>query len=315
MRKLIKILATLAVAILVAVTLTHVRPKVPRSALAIASNETQHCEAPPLPVYPKTAYQRRIAANDYLAYAVASLNVYSNGQPKGFTLDKHSPEWKQVGTWDRSGLAFRVYHREEANRLTVLTVLRGTESLDASDWLANASWLLAWLPISTEYDEARLVFQATRKQAYAAAKGRKVSFITAGHSLGGGIAKHIAYSYPCVSAAVFNSSVVSNQFRLAEPYDKALIVHTYEDLDPLTRLQRIFMAEPDTETYRHYRQDAVSNKQEFQHSMTGLAVGMARQVLTCQEKRAECPVPASDTRARRLYCQSWGKDNPRCKSP
>ena len=301
MRKLIKIIASLAVAVLVAVALTHVRPKVPRSALAIGPNEVQQCEAPKLPVYPKAAYQRRVAANDYLAYAVASLNVYSDGQPKGFTLDKHSPEWKQVGTWNKAGLAFLVYHREEADRLTVLTALRGTENLDASDWLANASWLLAWLPIETQYDEARLIFQATRKQAYAAAKGRKVSFITVGHSLGGGLAKHIAYAYPCVSAAVFNSSVVTNQFRLAEPYHKALVVHTFEDLDELNRLQRLFILKSETDTYRHYRQDAVNNRKEFQHSFRALP--SAWHVRCCVARRsalnARClpptPAPAACT--------------------
>ncbi len=313
MRALFKIVAVLVTTVLVGVVLTHLRPKVARSTLAIAADETQRCEAPKLPNYPKPTYQRRVAANDYLPYAVASLNVYSEGAPKGLTLDKHSPEWRQVGTWDRAGLAFRVYHRDDPGRLTVLTALRGTETLDVSDWVANASWLLAWLPIETEYDEARLVFQATRKQAYEAAKGRKVGFITTGHSLGGGIARHIALAYPCVTAAVFNSSIVDNRFRLAEPYDTTFVAHTFEDRDELTSIQRLFFADRDTESYKAYKQDAVNDRVEFQHTMTGLAVGMARQVLQCQEKRAECPVPATDTRARQLYCQSWGKGTPMCK--
>jgi hypothetical protein len=312
MRKLLWILVTLAFVVGLGTVLTHLRPKVPRTSLAIAADETQRCEAPKVPLYAKTAYQRRVAANDYLAYAVASLNAYSDGSPKGVTLDKHSPEWKSVGTWDKGGLAFRVYHREEADRLTVLTVMRGTESADASDWFANFSFLFAWMPIDTEYDEARLVYQATRKQAYEAAKGRKVSFITAGHSLGGGLARHLAHSYPCNTAVVFNSSIVENRFRLAEPYNP-LIVHTFEDKDELTQLNRIFFSDTETDTYKPYKQDAVKDKAEFQHSIIGLSVGMARQVLRCQEKRAECPVPATDTRARQLYCQSWGKGTPLCK--
>ncbi len=314
MRTLIKLAMLLAGVVLVGVVLTHVRPKVARTALAIAADETTRCEAPKLPLYPKATYQRRVAANEFLGYAVASMNVYKDGAPKGFSLDKHSPEWRQVGTWDKAGLAFNVFHRDEPGRLTVLTVLRGTESLDTADWLANFSWLLAWLPIDTQYDEARLIFQATRKQAYEAAKGRKVSFITSGHSLGGGLAKHIAFSYPCVSAAVFNSSIISNRFRLAEPYDGAIVVHTFEDKDELNRLQNLFFVEAESDTYKHYKQDAVKDRVEFQHTMTGLAVGMARQVLRCQEKRAECPVPVSDARARRLYCESWGKGTPLCKA-
>lgn len=313
MRLLLKLVVAVALLFAAGYAAAQMRPKVARTALAIAADEAQRCEAPKLQIYPKGSYERRVAANDYLAYAVASLNAYTDGEPKGFSLEKHSPEWRKVGTWDKGGLAFRVYHRDDPGQLTVLTVMRGTETLDWSDWVANASWLLAWAPIQTEYDEARLVFQATRKQAYDAAKGRKVSFVIAGHSLGGGIARHLAASYPCASAVVFNSSMVDNRFRLAEPYD-ALVVHTFEDLDQLTRLQRLFFVDKETDTYKHYKQDAVSNRLEFQHSMTGLAVGMARQVLACQEKRVECPVPATDVRAKSLYCQSWGKDTPMCKA-
>lgn len=294
------------------VVATHLRPKVPRSALGISADETQRCEAPKLTVYPRASYQRVVVANDYVPYAVASLNAYTDGAPKGMTLDKHSPEWRLVGTWDRGGLAFRVYHRDEPGRLVVLTVMRGTEALDISDWLADFSWLLAWLPIQTEYDEARLVFQATRKQAYEAAKGRKVSFLMSGHSLGGGLARHLALSYPCVAAAVFDSSIVENRFRLAEPYDP-LIVNVFEDKDDLTHLQRLFFRDHETATYKPYRQDAIRDNSEFHHSITALSVGMARQILACQEKKAGCPIPVSDLRARRLYCLSWGKGTPLCK--
>jgi pimeloyl-ACP methyl ester carboxylesterase len=314
MRKLIWIVAVLAFVVGLGAVLTHLRPKVPRESLAIAADEVQRCEAPKLPTYAKTTYQRRVAANDYLPFAVASLNVYKEGAPRGVTLDKHSPEWRQVGTWDKDGLAFNVYHRDEADKLTVLTVLRGTEAADVSDWVANTSFLWAWMPIQTEYDLARLIFQATRKQAYEAAKGRKVGFITAGHSLGGGLARHIALSYPCVSAAVFNSSIIENRFRLAQPFDP-LVVHTFEDKDELTQLNRLFYSDVETATYKPYRQDAVKDKAEFQHSITGLAVGMARQVLQCQERRGDCPVPATDSRARQLYCASWGKNDKRlCKA-
>lgn len=314
MRTLVKLLVAVVVLFGAGYVAAEMRPKVARASLAIASDEAQRCEAPKLQIYPKNQYQRRVAANDYLAYAVASLNAYPDGEPKGFSLDKHSPEWKRVGTWDNNDLGFRVYHRDEPGRLTVLTVMRGTNGLEWADWAANLSWLLAWAPFETKYDEARLVFQATRKQAYESANGRKVSFIIAGHSLGGGLARHLAAAYPCAAAAVFNSSIVENRYRLAEPYDP-LIVHTFEDLDQLTRLQRLFFVDKETDTYKHYRQDAVSNRQEFQHSMTGLAVGMARQVLACQERRAECPVPPTDVRARNLYCNSWGKGTPLCKVP
>jgi hypothetical protein len=123
---------------------------------------------------------------------------------------------------------------------------------------------------------------------------------------------HLAYPY--VGAAVFNSSIVDYRFRLAEAYDTAFVAHTFEDRDELTSLNRLLFVDRETETYKPYKQDAVADRVEFQQTMTGLAVGMARQVLRCQEKRAECPVPATDTRARQLYCGSWGKGKPLCKS-
>ncbi|HRD76342.1 MAG TPA: hypothetical protein PK264_10425 [Hyphomicrobiaceae bacterium] len=290
------------------------RPKLTMAELGIDAADAARCEAPQLPVYVRPGYDRRVAANDYLPYAIAALNVYPDGRPKGFTLDKHSPEWRKIDTrTPSSSLAMDVYHRDTPARLEVLVAFRGTQSLDASDWLANMSWALAWAPIATRYDEARAEFREVRKAAFKTAGTKKVAFIAAGHSLGGGLAQHIAYAYPCVSAAIFNSSFVTNQFRLAEPNTKAQIIHVFEDLDELTRLRRLLFIDKESETYKHYRQDAVNDRVEFQHSMVGLGVGMARQVLRCQEKRAECPVPASETRVRSLYCSSWGKGGPLCK--
>lgn len=286
---------------------TLLRPKVTRAAIGIAADEVTRCEAPKLPVYVRPGYDRRVAANDYLEYAVAVLNVYPDGEPKGFALAKHSPEWRRVERVDaKGGLAIDVYHRDEPGVLRVLTVFRGTDSLDAADWAANFSWAIGWLPITTQYDGARLEAARIRKAAYAAANGRKVSFIASGHSLGGGLAQHVAAAFPCTGAVVFNSSFVTNVYRLARPFTDSLTIHVFEDLDEMTRLRRLLFVDRESATYKHYRQDAVNDRKEFQHTMQGLAIGMARQVLRCQEKRAECPVPATSTRPKQLYCSSWG---------
>lgn len=314
-----KSMVTLIFVILVAMAatvITFVRPKIARASLGIAAGEEKRCVAPTLPTYERPGYDRRTAANDYLGYAVAALNVYPDGSPKGFLLEKHSPEWRKVASNDASAkLGLDAYHKTDADRLTVLTVFRGTNNLDSADWLANLSWAVAWTPLATRYDAAREAFREVRAKAFAAAGGRKVSFIASGHSLGGGIAQHIAYSFPCTAAVVFNSSFVTNQYRLSEPYGSAMVVHVFEDLDELTRLRRLLFVDKETETYKHYRQDAVGDRIEFQHTMTGLAVGMARQVLRCQEKRTECTVPAADRRARNIYCGSgFGQGKPICKA-
>ncbi len=311
MRKFLLGLVVLSVAVIAA---TLLRTKVTRADLGIVAGELAKCEAPRLPTYPRPGYDRRVAANDYLAFAVAAMNVYSDGSPKGFSLEKHSPEWKRTAQVDpKGGLAIDVYERDEEGQLRSLVVFRGTESLDGSDWAANLSWALAWLPIETQYERARAEFMRLRKAALAKAGSKRVGFIAAGHSLGGGLAQHVAYAFPCTAAVVFNSSFVTNQFRLGEAFDKAQIIHVFEDLDELTRFRRLLFIDRESETYKHYRQDAINDRVEFQHSMTGLAVGMARQVLRCQEKRADCPVPASEQRARQLYCASWGKGTALCK--
>lgn len=310
MRKLLVVMALL-IAVLTAITL--LRPKVTRAEIGVGAEEEKQCEAPTLKVYVRPGYDRRIAADDYLEFAVAALNVYPDGTPKGFSLDKHSPEWRRVErVAPTSGLALDVYHRDETTTLRVLTVFRGTDTLDGADWAADFSWFYGWLPITTEYDNARAQMARIRKAAFAAAKGRKVSFITSGHSLGGGLAQHVASAFPCTSAVVFNSSFVTNQYRLAQPFKASMTIHVFEDLDQLTKLRRLLFVDKETDTYKHYVQDAVSDRVEFQHTMQGLAVGMARQVLRCQEKKADCPVPATSLRPRQLYCASWGKGTPLC---
>ncbi|MEL6372414.1 MAG: hypothetical protein AAFR04_00420 [Pseudomonadota bacterium] len=314
------VLGAIALVLVAAVAVTLLRPQITRADLAIKPASERQCVRTALPTYKRKLgeYNRRVAANDYMPYAIATLNVYREGQRgrfKTFTLAAHSPRWKKVrSVKDRDGLGLDIYHAQTADQLTQLAVFRGTETLDSADWLANLSWLTAWLPIETQYDIARRIYKRERRKAYQAAGDRKVSFITAGHSLGGGLAQHVAYAFPCVSAAVFNASFVTNKFRLAEPYSDAPIVHIFEDNDELTRLRRLIFADKETRTYKHYRQNAVRNDRDFQHSMTQLVAGMARQVIRCQTKRDDCRVPADDLRTRQAFCGSIGAKRPICKS-
>jgi hypothetical protein len=294
---------------------SRLKAKITRAELGITAADASRCEMPALPVYARQnkGYDRRVAAADYLPYATATLNVYPDGKPKGFTLDKHSPEWSKQSTGKAANLTYDVYHRSAPARLDVLVVYRGTDALDSADWIANFAWLWSGLPVNTRYDDARTAFKDVRTKAFAAASGRKVTFTTAGHSLGGGIAQHVARAFPCTSATVFNSSFVTLDYRLAEPHP-ALVVHTFEDMDELTRLRRLLFVDAETDTYKHYKQDAVGDRVEFQHTMTGLAVGMARQVLRCVELKQDCKATDPDGRVKRLYCGSgFGSGKPVCK--
>ncbi len=288
------------------------RDRITRAELGIMADEAgQRCFTTTLPFYDRMAAERPINANEYLPFAIASLNAYDMGEPMGFTLARHSPEWRRVATVDRpSGLRFDVHYRREPGVLQVMVAYSGSEAYDLGDWHANLAWFTAWLPLPNQYDDARETFHQVRQAAYAEAGKDRVSFFVTGHSLGGGIAQHIAYAFPCVSAPIFNASFVVLKYRLAEPYTGVPIVHVYEDLEPVTRLRRLLFVDRETQFYRHYRVTAV-DMSAFTHSITGLAVGVARNVVHCQHEKT-CMVPQDDTRARRLYCPTWGRDDPAC---
>lgn len=290
------------------------RPAITRADLGIAPDEIGgRCRTTALTVYDDATAERPISANDYLPFAIASLNAYDMGEPMGFRLSVHSPEWQRIRTVNRpSGLRFDLYHKREPGLLTVVLAYSGSQAFDIGDWHANLAWFTAWLPIPNEYDDARETFRAIRSEAYAAANGDAVTFFATGHSLGGGLAQHIAYAFPCVSAPIFNSSFVVLKYRLAEPFTGVPIVHVYEDFEPVTRLRRLLFVDRATQFYRHYRVKAV-DMSEFTHSITGLAVGIARNVVHCQA-RETCMVPQSDERARRLYCSTYGRNDALCSA-
>ena len=81
--------------------------------------------------------------------------------------------------------------------------------------------------------------------------------------------------------------------------------------------QRIYRAYTDADVLRfldELLQDVVRLAGLAALPHQGLAVGMARQVLRCQEKKADCPVPATAIRPKQLYCSSWGVGTALCKA-
>jgi hypothetical protein len=314
--RLVRGIATIAaIAATVSVLLGVPRPRITRAELGIAPDEIGgRCVTEPLKVYQAPDAERPVTANEYLPFVIASLNAYDMGEPMGFTLARHSPEWQRLRTVERpTGLRFDVYHRRQPGLLSVMVAYSGSEAHDLGDWHANLSWFTAWLPVRNQYDDARDAFHDIRAEAYAAAGTDKVAFYATGHSLGGGIAQHIAYAFPCVSAPIFNASFVVLKYRLAAPFTGVPIVHIYEDLEPITRLRRLLFVDRETAFYRHFRVTAVDMR-SFTHSITGLAVGIARNVVHCQA-RVDCMVPAEDTRAVAVYCPTFGVTDPSCPPP
>lgn len=267
---------------------------------------------------PPGVYDQEEVANIYLQYAVAAFNAYKSTLKDGVFYDEDLrrtrfvfgdvfTEWSAATRIERpGGLSLDYYFgSHDPEVFKILIAFRGTQFDSLGDWYANLSWLTQLIPVRNQYDYARESVAEIVKRAKAVANGRKITVLTTGHSLGGGLAEHVAYAFPCTSAIVFDSSFVVNKYRLAEPFD-AQVVHIFDRQDELTFLRRLFLSDTETPSYRRYPLDLVPPKM-LQHRSEPLGVGMARMVAQCQTDESRTDPPGcrkSDTRARRLYCIS-----------
>lgn len=90
-----------------------------------------------------------------------------------------------------SGLYYQVWRNEKAG--TYALVFRGTENL-RDTFRGNLHWLTRYLPVTDQYKEVRIL---TAKSIEAIDRNSPQSeVITVGHSLGGGLAQHVLYTFP-----------------------------------------------------------------------------------------------------------------------
>ena len=90
----------------------------------------------------------------------------------------------------------------------VAVVFRGTEAERWGDWLANLRWFLRFIPwfrdqymVVSEKVGAAVLAKIKVELERGNAKYRDAQIVSTGHSLGGGLAQHLAYSFPEIRGA------------------------------------------------------------------------------------------------------------------
>lgn len=143
------------------------------------------------------------------------------------------------------------------------------------------------------------------ERATKAANGKPVSFVTTGHSLGGGLAQHVAYIYPCTSAVVFNTSGVTNTMIYGS--FTPLVIILYETDDIFERWKRKI---DNTDRLAIYRLRLTGESGgRYNHSMERFAAGVLRMTIDCvRQETPKCEVLGPDAAlAETLFCDRYIK--------
>lgn len=238
----------------------------------------------------KSSWQPNIqwAAGLVASYAAASYDAYEDVRPasaaRALRLDDENPDvatggygltgWRRFVAWNGNGrtdnldngLRYDVYYRDASSKqLDLMIAFRGT--VGAQGWIANFSWITQWFHRG-QYEQAQEEFPEIVQLAQSElAKGRAIAITTTGHSLGGGLARHVAMHYQCTSAVVFNASFVTNT--LNAEFTPPIQVFVYEKGDYFERLVAGNVKNTRTDaTYRLSVSDIPAK-----HNMERLAVG------------------------------------------
>lgn len=281
-------------------------------------------------------YSQGRVAHQFLEFAVAAESAYPESDSKGnyyesvrrgtasgFLLE-NLPEsgWTKFERIPGPhGLSMdRYINNSAADNYRVLVAIRGTERSWSDWWFGNLVWISQFFSGEDQYTDARLAFQKIWAEAQRDARGRPLYFYVTGHSLGGGLARHIASAYPCVTAIVFDTSFVTQEATLSPRIDGGLVVDIVERDDELRRLGEFFGFAFDRESaYLRYITNTNSFSTGLQHSLTPMTMGMARIAATCiagkdKDEYWDCHGDKNGKSARHakdFYCDSkYQKDHP-----
>lgn len=201
-------------------------------------------------------------------------------------------EWKEVtdieglsACEDDIGLFYRVWKKESDEKNQVVISFRGTDGI--KDWFyGNLHWITQFLPIEDQYSAARKIMQ--KVFAHFGESDKPIQFFTTGHSLGGGLAQHILYSYPTkiTQAIAFDPSAATGYVKQSLENQLASCECDSSDLNGEARIYRIYDAYEILANIRIFHKIFFNPERHIQeirfpnqasHSMSGLTTYMLNQ--------------------------------------
>ena len=285
-------------------------------------------------------YNRERVASHYAIFAAASSDAYEpddKGKRDFFSIANDSDNltakakaefdtgWRTVDTRWRTvgrrsfpnGLSYDVYYSDTPEKLSVMVAFRGTDGFFNPDTIANLSWLTQWFNPEDQYRMAGKEFAKIAAQTRIIAKGKPIELIATGHSLGGGLAIHVASLVDCTSAVVFDPTFVTNTLFFAKR--KPNIIRIYEDNDAFSRIARLFrFGRINNSQNVTYRLNGIpGDKITVQHSILHLAGAMLRTAIDCEKRGGDCKILSTDNErvAYQLYCVRYHDGKMQSRDP
>ncbi len=182
------------------------------------------------------------------------------------------------------GLEFHVWRRMQAGSCREVAIaFRGTDKNDLGDWISNFRWLYRLVPRFDQYAQVQThITQIVRRIKRNGCNGAGTQFVSAGHSLGGGLAQQAAYADQDGGIRyvyAFDPSPVTGFFDVSELIrdhsTKGLGVdRAYEQGEilmlPRLIIENIFPPSPCNPRIRSVRFNLLAGPPGAQHSITEL---------------------------------------------